>query len=299
MYRPFLAFLLLVAVARPGAAQGTRSAADSVRAAVKSAGFAAGLSVYPASHYCDGSASAAMQPLEPRVLLDRIQLASSCGFRLVIVPPRRMLTTNRKTVGPFSVEDAQRLMDRYAEVLTPDTLRKYRSTILGLNLADDYNCEPCWGGRKITQAEIVTWAEYTRQKLPGLALGVRKTPDWVEAHPRLAPLLDYAWAQYDTKKGDAKEFYDDAATVAGRLGMRVVMGVNVEDCYGGRTRPCSPEDLVKFGTLAIRHPGSCAFISWRYNEATWERPGMREAWEEVLSAAKQRRAADCRRRTDS
>jgi hypothetical protein len=31
---------------------------------------------------------------------------------------------------------------------------------------------------------------------------VRITPDWVAEHPPLAPLLDYAWAQYFTRKGE-------------------------------------------------------------------------------------------------
>jgi hypothetical protein len=260
---------------------------DSVRVAAKRhAGFAAGLTRWPADLYCSGSASAAMQSLEPRVLLDRIQLADRCGVRLVIVPPRRHLTANRQVNGLFSVDSAKRLMDRYADVLPPDTLRKYRATILGLNLGDDYNCTRCWGGTVITQAQIAEWAVYARARLPGLPLGVRNTPDWVAAHPALAPLLDYAWAQYHTRRGDARTYYDNAATIAQRLGLRMVMGVNVEDCYGGATRPCSAADLMRFGTLAVSHPASCAFISWRYDEATWQRAEIREAWEALLGVAR-------------
>ncbi len=269
---------------------------DSVRAAARNhAGFAAGLVRWPADFYCGGPTSAAMQPLEPRALLGRVQLAARCGVRLVIVPPRRLLTTNRQTVGPFSVDRAKRLMDRYAEVLPADTLRKYRATILGLNLGDDYNCAHCWGGTVIRQAQIAEWAAYARAKLPGLPLGVRKTPDWVAAHPALAPLLDYAWAQYLTRNGDPQTYFDKAATDAKGLGLRVVMGVNVEDCYGVGTSACSAADLVRFGTIAVRHPGSCAFLSWRYDEATWQRAEIREAWEGLMAAARERGAEECRR----
>jgi hypothetical protein len=269
---------------------------DSVRAAAKKpAGFAAGLTRWPADFYCGGAASAAMQSLDPRALLDRIQLAARCGVRLVIVPPRRFLTTNGQTAGVFSVDSAKRLMDRYAAVLPADTLRKYRATILGLNLADDYGCTTCWGGKAITQAEIAAWAAYARTKLPGIPLGVRVTPDWVAAYPALAPLLDYAWAQYHTRKGDAQAYYDKAATVAQRLGLRVVMGVNVEDCYGVGTDACTAADLVRFGTTAVSHPASCAFINWRYDEATWQRAEIREAWEGLLAVARGRGAEECRR----
>ena len=93
------------------------------------------------------------------------------------------------------------------------------------------------------------------------------TPDWVAAHPPLVPYLDYTWAQYATRKGEAQAYYDRAATIAERLGLKVVMGVNVENCYvAGDSTACTAADLVRFGEMAVRHPASCAFLSWRYDE---------------------------------
>lgn len=63
----------------------------------------------------------------------------------------------------------------------------------------------------ITQAQIAEWAAYARAKLPGLPLGVRKTADWVAAYPSLAPLLDYTWAQYHTRRGAAAAYFAAAA----------------------------------------------------------------------------------------
>ena len=269
---------------------------DSVRmAATTPAGFAAGMSTWPADSYCTGPTSAAMQSLEPRAVLGRIQLAARCGVRLVIVPPRRSLTTNGQSAGVFSVDSAKRLTDRYAVVLPPDTLRKYRATILGMNLGDDYGCTSCWGGKEITQAQVAEWAAYARAKLPGLPVGVRVTPDWVAASPSLAPLLDYAWAQYHTKRGDPERYYDQAASLAKQLGLQMVMGVNLENCYGPETSACTAADLVRFGTLAVSHPASCAFLSWRYDETTWQRADIREAWDGLLALAKARQARECRR----
>ena len=282
-------------------ARGSDSArvVDSVRATplpASTAGFAAGLSaVARRPPIAAGPMSAAMQPLDPRAVLGRVQLAARCGVRLVIVPPRRCLTTNGQTTGIFSVDSAKRLIDRYAAVLPADTLEKYRATILGLNLGDDYGCKDCWGGQAITQTQIAAWAAYARTRLPGLPLGVRVTPDWVAASPSLAPLLDYAWAQYHTRKGEAQAYFDNAAAIAAKLGLRVVMGVNVQDCYGVGSTPCSAADLVRFGTMAVRHPASCAFLSWRYDEATWERAEIREAWEGLLAVARGRGGEECRR----
>jgi hypothetical protein len=269
---------------------------DSIRVARAAlAGLAAGLSAWPADFYCGGLTSAAMQPLEPRAVLARIQLADRCGLRLVLVPPRRFLTTNGLTVGVFSLDSAKRLTDRYAAVLPADTLRKYRATFLGFNLADDYGCTDCWGGTPIRQSQIAAWAAYARKKLPGVPLGVRVTPDWVAAYPSLAPLLDYTWAQYHTRKGDPQTYYDKAASLATSLGLKVVMGVNVENCYGNDTGACPAADLVRFGTLAVTHPASCAFLNWRYDEDTWQRADIREAWDGLLGLARARPARECRR----
>ena len=269
---------------------------DSVRAAAKSsAGFAIGLSRWPAESYCSGLMSAAMQQVDPRALLERLRLARRCNVRVVLVPPRRLLTVNGQPRGPFSVDSAKRFTDRYAALLPADTILKYRSTIIGLNLADDYGCLACWGGTAITQAEVAEWAAYTRARLPGVPLGVRVTPDWVAAHPPLVPNLDYAWAQYATRNGEAQAYYDRAATIAGRLGLKVVMGVNVENCYGGDSTACTAQDLVRFGELAVRHPASCAFVSWRYDAGTWAQAEMREAWEGLVRVASERPAEECRR----
>src|SRR5262245_1524456 len=121
---------------------------DSVRQASTrvSNGLAAGLAGWPSDLYCGGVTSGAMQTLDTRYLIGQIQLAARCNVRLVLVPPRRRLTTNGQTNGIFSVDSAKRLTDSYAAILPPDTLRKYRSTILGMNLADDYSCADCWGG---------------------------------------------------------------------------------------------------------------------------------------------------------
>jgi hypothetical protein len=292
-----LFLLVLVAPARAQADAATDDAGAEARRVEHARQFAIGMSTWPTELYCSGPMSAAMQQVPPQEVLRRVQLASRCGVRLVLVPPRRMLTADNQPDGRFSLDAANLVIDRYARELPPDTLAKYRSTLLGFNLADDYGCLKCWGGKEITQAEVADWATYARQKLPGLPLGVRVVPEWVSRNPKLAPLLDYAWAQYHTRKGDAKSYFDEAAATAEKLGLRVVMGVNVKDCYGVGTNPCSAEDLVRYGKMALGHPASCAFINWRYEEDTWKRADIREVWQGLVEMAKKRGAEECRRGT--
>src|SRR2546422_8907120 len=93
----------------------------------------AGLFGWPKEMYCTELTSGTVQTLDPRYLLDRLQLAAQCHFTLVIEPPRLRLSVTGTNGGAFSVESAERLTDEYARVLTPETLRKYSATILGFN----------------------------------------------------------------------------------------------------------------------------------------------------------------------
>jgi hypothetical protein len=47
--------------------------------------------------------------------------------------------------------------------------------------------------------------------------------------------------------------------------------------------------------MAVRHPASCAFLSWRYDVGTWAQAEVREAWEGLVAAARRRGAEECRR----
>jgi hypothetical protein len=299
-----LLLMLLSAAPAPARAQSATDAGwtitrgDSIRTTQKPAlraGLAAGLSQWPEDLYCDGPSSAAMQPLGPEAVVGRLQLAAHCGMRLVIVPPRKFLTTNGKSRGPFSVDNAKRLMDRYAAALPPETLREYKDVILGFNLGDDYGCSECWGGRAIKQEQIAEWADYARTVLPGVPLGIRQEAMWVERWPALGPKLDYTWAQYESRRGDPKAYYDKAAAAAAKFGLKVVMGVNVEHCTGPGSPPCTAEELERFGTVAVTHPQSCGFINWRYEEGTWEDPAVRSAWEGLFARARSRAAVGCGR----
>jgi hypothetical protein len=284
-----IAFLSLLALA--SLSLGAAAAHPARRAA---GGFVAGFFGWPKETYCTDQTSGTVQTIEPRYLLDRLRLAAQCHFTLVIEPPRKQLTVTGTSSGGFSVESAERLMDEYAQVLTPDVLRQYGGTILGFNLGDDYKCRNCWGGEEITPAQIATWAQYTRSRIPGLPLGVRMTPDWVEKYPSLAPLLDYAWAQYTTQDGDPKKYYDEAARDAQHLGIQIVMGINVQNCGGPRTDPCSAAELGRIGAVAVTHPASCAFLNWRYDPGTWDRQDIQAVWNDLMAKAKARPRRDCR-----
>jgi hypothetical protein len=269
--------------------------ADTAAVSVAGSGraLASGFWNYPSTFCNSTGVTGATQVTSTSALLGHLQTARKCNVRLVIVPGRRFITVDGTTGSPLSLDSAKAFTDRMAKVLVPDTLRKYDPWIIGFNLGDDYGCDHCWGGVKVTQSQVASWASYVRQKIPGLRIGVRVEPTWVQGST-LPELIDYAWAQYHTGKGDARTYFDKHSSLAKSLGIGLAMGVNVEDCGGNNTAPCTPTQVRTFMGMAAQYPDNCALLGWTYSSTTMEQTGMKEAWDYVLDLAAQHRDVPCK-----
>jgi hypothetical protein len=271
------------------------TAAVSISGSGSQRALARGFWNYP-STYCNSSGvTGSSQPASTSDVLEFLQTARKCNVRLVLVPARKFITTTGTNHSPFSMDSAKAYTDRLARVLVPDTLRKYDPYIIGFNLADDYGCAECWGGVKVTQSEIAAWASYVRQKIPGLRIGVRVEPAWVQSSPYLASVIDYAWAQYHTGKGDARTYFDRQASIARSLGIALAMGVNLKYCGGAGTVECTPTQLRTFMGMAAEYPDNCALLGWTYSPTRLTDSGMQDAWSYVLNLADKHPDVPCRR----
>jgi hypothetical protein len=246
------------------------------------------------STYCNSTGvTSSSQPTSTEALLAHLQDARKCNVRLVVVPGRKYITVGGTSGSPFSLTNAKAYTDRMAKVLVPDTLAKYAPWIIGFNLADDYGCAECWGGVKVTQSDIAAWASYVRAKVPGLRIGVRVEPTWVQGST-LPGLIDYAWAQYHTGKGDARTYFDRHSSLAKSLGIALAMGVNVKYCGGAGTAPCTPTQIRTFMGMAAQYPDNCALLGWEYNTTAMAQTGMADAWDYVLKLAAQHPDVTCK-----
>jgi hypothetical protein len=255
--------------------------------------LAGGFWNYPSTYCNSDGVTGSTLTTSTSAVLSQLQTAKRCNVRLVIVPGRKFLSSTGQNGGSFSLDSAKAFTDRLTRVLVPDTLRKYDPWIIGFNLADDYQCTACWGGVAVTQSQIAAWASYVREKIPGLRLGVRVDPGWVQG-TSLPGLIDYAWAQYHTGKGDAKTYFDKHASLAKSLGLALAMGVNTTNCAGPGTAPCTPDQVRDFMGMAAQYPNNCALLGWTYNSTAMAQAGMTDAWDYVLKLAAQHPDVACK-----
>ncbi len=290
---PAAAGVCRITVSQSGTLPATATA--TVAAPPPSTGtLAAGMWNYPTTYCNTLGMTGVAQSIAPETVLGNLQTARRCGVRLVVIPLRKYVTTTGDKGGPFSLDSATAFDTRLAAVLRPDTLAKYQGHLIGLNLADDYGCASCWGGTVVTNAQIAAWATDLRQKIPGLALGVLVEPSWPTT--TTAALLDYAWAQYHTGKGDATVYFDKQFATAASKGLALAAGVNVEDCGGNDTPACTPDQVRAFLGLAASYPANCFLAGWTYNSTTLAQPGMTDAWRAVFTQAAGHPDVPCRRR---
>jgi len=235
------------------------------RAASALSGLAFGLSAWSREDWCRGTFTGTFTASPPNYLVNTLKRSRECSVRVVIIWPRRLMTSNGQNDGRFSVTKARGLVDQFAKTLSEQKTYVQAGTFIGHMPLDDVACMRCWGGQGISQAEAEGLYSYAKQKLPGVPLGIRAQPRWVKGRPSLSKFIDFGWAQYTLSKGPYKEFYDGAARDAQSLPypMKLAGGINVyhfSKPFNGR--PITATELNTIGSYLIEHHAICFSTSW-------------------------------------
>lgn len=263
-------------------------------------GLAFGLSQWPSGMWCTGPFTATMAGTTPALLGGSLRAAQRCGLGMMVVWPRRLMTTNGETVGRYSPDKAKQLCDDYLKAFPADSMTKYATngTLLGMSAGDDFSDDASWGGTAVTATVAATAQSYCRGKMPAaVPLGMRQTPAYISGSAELARTVDFGWLQYLTRRpGTPTGWYSKGADIAAKYGFRVVMGVNVHSCHAaGADDPCSPQELRNFLGAALAHPANCGSLSWRYDESDYRDAGRRAAYADLAQTAKGTAARSCHR----
>lgn len=269
------------------------STASPTPAAAAPTGLPLGLSGYKPDLWCNGAFDAGFLGMDTRTIGGYLRKSAYCGVEIAWSIKDDALHT--RTGAPFSLALAKQEVDRMALALPADTLRKYKGYIAYLNAFDDLGSKPRWGTLPALP-DVQALAAYMQQKVGRgiVPVCIRGMPQQLAAYPQgWDKVLDCAVVQWSTPRGDQKTLYDKNKSIAAKLGIpKMVYTVNVDDCDGNHTDPCTKAELLKYVGLAIDYPGNCASISFRYNTYTWTGQ-YKEAWQILLPKAKAKDNRTC------
>jgi hypothetical protein len=105
--------------------------------------------------------------------------------------------------------------------------------------------------------------------------------------------LDAAWAQYVYRKGNAGDFIRRNIADAQRMGLGLVVGLNVlRGGPGGRRLTAS--EITSWGSTLLNTSYPCAFVSWQYSSTYLNTSAIKRAMSVVRAKARNRGIRSCR-----
>lgn len=183
--------------------------------------------------------------------------------------------------------------------------------VLGHYLVDEPTCAPCWGGTKITMAQVEEMARYSKSIWPSMPTAVRVAPTKL---PSMAfRYLDFAWAQWEgpyhgtSFKLSPSQFRDKEIAAAKSRRLGVVFGLNyinggdgssgILGTYANARRvnrwQMSASEVKRVGGTLAAASYACGLISWQYDSRFLGRSGMSSAMSYVGGIARNRARSSC------
>jgi hypothetical protein len=160
-------------------------------------------------------------------------------------------------------------------------------------LVDQPNCAACWGGRAISWETVEEMARYSKSIWPGLATTVRAAPTVLAGASFRWTYLDAGWAQYNTRRGDAKAFVTNEAEAAKAEGLGLILGANFLESAGANSTAMSASQIKAVGTALAKSASVCALVGWKYDASYLGQSGIRQALDSVATVAKSRSVTSC------
>jgi hypothetical protein len=186
-------------------------------------------------------------------------------------------------------------------------------TVIGHYLVDEPTCLSCWGGRRITIAQIEEMARYSKSIWPSLPTTVRAAPTKLDKI--WYRYLDFAWAQWEgpyhgtSFRLTPSQFRDKEIAAAKARGLGVVFGLNYANGGNGSsgilgTYPnarqvnrwqMSASEVKQVGGTLAAASYACGVVSWKFDPIFLSRSGMTTAMSYVSGVARNRARSSCKK----
>jgi hypothetical protein len=281
----------------------TAEASDSLPGPGHQLGIPFGLYHLPETEFAPPFTSALRNGSDPAAVIPILEAARKTGIKVVL----NMFVSRRQIQNPdgsFSLERWKQRIDRFRDL----GLEPYISdgTLAGNYLMDEPDSRGKWNGQAVPYADIEAAAGYSKQLWPGLTTMIRADPLFLEKAPFRWVYLDAAWAQYTTRKGKVEDYARRHAEAAKKLGLGLVVGLNVLDGGDGssdlegtkvRYSAMSAAEVMHYGSVLLREPGACALLLWKYDRedrAYFLRPEIHAALETLGLLAGTHPASSCK-----
>jgi hypothetical protein len=229
----------------------------------------------------------AFRALSREDALPTLEAARKAGVHLII-----HLTGGRNrhqtAAGAFSVEMFNHELDLFRDI----DLTSYVAdgTVVGHLLFDEPQDTSNWNGAPVPFEDIEAVAAYSKALWPTLPVGVGGPASFLEAKADWS-VLDFAFSQYTTARGDIKSWIQKEASAAEHSGLGLVFSINV---LGGNNRnPVTAQQLTEWGTLLAQEPHVCALLMWKYDVGYFGDPAIADALASIADIARQRADVSC------
>ena len=155
---------------------------------------------------------------DPSRIVRQLDRAGRAKMRIIVSLTNAADSKNPD--GTFSLTRWKAQVDEYRTLALGGFVSG--GTMYAYLLVEQPNCASCWGGREISWETVEDMA--LQRRWPRLATTVRAAPSQLAEAGFRWSHLDAGWAQYTTRRGDAKAFVDHEAAVARDEGLTLIMG---------------------------------------------------------------------------
>jgi hypothetical protein len=246
-------------------------------------GIPIGTSAQPTSAF-GSDFNGSLRIIWPKYLRNELAAIRARGGRVVL-----MLAGNenhyKNRRGNFDLGKWKARVARFKSTNFSDFVRD--GTIIGHYLVDEPYDPVNWHGKPIPGATLDEMGRFSKQLWPGMATIVRAEPYLMKWKGRYR-YVDAAWAQYLWRKGDPKAYINRNVSEAKKMGLSLVVGLNLR--HGGKPNMTwmTGSEIKSFGSALLSSNYPCAFISWYYDPRFLKTRDVKSAMASLRNQAQNR-----------
>jgi hypothetical protein len=252
-------------------------------------GIPIGLFHLPTSYY--GSRyNGAVHAAGPTDLMSKLSAIKARGGKVVL-----SLSGSQRyykdSQGHFSFTKWKARVDRFRNMRFSSYISD--GTIVGHYLIDEPQDAANFNGQRVGGATLEAMAKYSKQLWPSMATIVRAEPYLIQWNGTYR-YLDAAWAQYLWRKGNVNDYLRKNVSYAQKMGLALVVGLNVPDGGSPHQSTMSPSEVQSWGSALLNSSYPCAFLSWKHGDGALLTSSMKSAMDYLRRKAQSRSFKSCR-----